>query len=294
MKKKKKVKQTRGGPMHIQSHYLMNGVIVGLIALAQFGCGGDQDKTPNPAKRPERAQSKVQPDASGPEQARKPDFVVSAPDFAREFLANSDKATAKYKDKVIEVEGEVRDVFCQSGGGDALIRLAGVVEPESQGSLMGVWGHAPPKQLRRAFELSRKQKVKLTGIFSDQISSYVMLDKCTFEEISKSEIIKVTAEEIAKEFSKDALEAEKKYADKDILVTGKVESLKTDGNEKVTLRESDKIRVSVYVFYKDTSYLRVGQATRLRCNSISNPIVGGANLQAGEVIIHDGGIAGTK
>src|SRR5262249_17836414 len=89
------------------------------------------------------------------------------------------------------------------------------------------------------------QEVVVTGRITDVSAAAVTMTDCTFEEQTRANTTRLTAEATSKQYASDKEEAAKKYQDKELIVRGTVEDLVAkNGLFSVKLAGADKVRVA--------------------------------------------------
>lgn len=125
----------------------------------------------------------------------------------------------------------------------------------------------------KAALLGQGQKVKVVGQVMAVSSSFggVTLDLCTFTELSPNPAPKVTAEQLAGDFSKDKAAAEKKYLTekgypKGVIVDGTVADLEKNKNGFyiVKLAGQDGVTVNCTVSQKTFEGLKKGDKVTMK------------------------------
>lgn len=156
--------------------------------------------------------------------ALKPDFTMTAVDFAQAFRENEETANKKYTGKVIEITGVLLTGdasvarFGQEGKlGVVLDGLGGRLNIPIQAS-----DHA------RVYRLSREQKLKVVAPYQTNFGAIISFEMGTLTEIEKSKAIEISSENLVKEYLKDSLDADGKFRDKTVLITGEVIDLQKD------------------------------------------------------------------
>ena len=119
------------------------------------------------------------------------DFVVTAESITQEQVADINAYKAKYKNKILEVTGEVSSVAVDK------IYLKGIPNPKINW-FKTVNCEIPTKDWDRSHLLAPGQKVKFTGKTEAFFTEFVELSFCSFVELESVKLPKVSAEEIAK------------------------------------------------------------------------------------------------
>jgi hypothetical protein len=176
-----------------------------------------------------------------------PEFKMTAAELAADWVKDEKAAEAKYKDKVIEVTGEVQHV------GPTLdqIMLKGVKKDPKDALAFDIRLGIPVEQWAQCARFSNGQKIKAVGkYFSKTSKYYITITDCKVTELEKSKTVIISAEDLAREFEKDAEAAEKKYKGPDnVVITGVVESLRKEKDDSVyaVLKGTGKTRVATQV-----------------------------------------------
>jgi internalin A len=200
------------------------------------------DKKPRPKPKVEDI-SKVEPD-----------FKLTADAFYKEYEADRAAATKKYKDKVIELSGEV-DGMGRNISGDSHITLK--VEKQLIGVMCVTADEQPWAKAVKG------QKVKIKGKWPE-FSVGAALIYCVFVETGEYKGIPITAAELAKEFAADGEATVKKYEGKILVLTGEVvaKEFNSAGAAGIELKSDNKVKVkcSFTATEKDvTKPIKVGQ-----------------------------------
>jgi hypothetical protein len=151
--------------------------------------------------------------------AKDPEIKTTAEAMAKEVIADEKAAAAKYKDKVVEVEGKV---FAANRiiGNNRQITLVGAKKKPTD--VLGVDVACIPAaaNLDQAWSLGRGQKVKVVGQVVAVSAGFggITLDRCSVTEVDKSPTPTVTADALVGEFAKDPEAAKKKYTESDFVM----------------------------------------------------------------------------
>jgi hypothetical protein len=223
-----------------------------VLALLSLGCGGGS-----------------QP---GKGQPGKADFALSVDEFTREFHRDENAAIRKYQGKVVELTGEVDRVGTQDAGASAVVLMEGAKKQASDilGLVVGI--NLRPEDVRTGLRLSRKQKVKVTAAYHRFSPGFtVSLVNGSLEELSKSEVVTVSAADLAREFAQDSKRAAGKYGPKGLIVTGEVEEVVVEKSPHIAKLKGDgATRVSVALNGAER-LLQKGGTAALRCELDSLP-----------------------
>ena len=188
--------------------------------------------------------------------ATNPEIKTTAEAMAKEVIADEKAAEAKYKDKVVEVEGKVQYAN-KTLGNDRMISLAGAKKMPTDVVALNISCIPAVANLDKAWELGRGQKVKVVGKVVGISAGFlgVTLDRCSIAEVDKNPTAKITAEALTGEFAKDPDAAKKKFTEseyvmKELIVEGNVAGTETskDGNfHSINLAGKDGYTVSCTV-----------------------------------------------
>lgn len=254
-------------------------IIGGVLLLCCCGCGGvgaafygsilgalgigaavtkDLGKDLNKTKGPDGG--------GGVKPVSTPEFKVSSEELAKEFLKDEKAGEAKYKDKVIEVTGEVTAV------GPTLdqIMLKGAKKDAKDPVEFGIRLGVPEGQQAQAARFSKGQKIKAVGKYlSVMKGGWLTITDCTLTEIDKSKTVVISADDLATEFDKNPAAAEKKFKGPDIIITGIVENIRTepDAGKVAVLKGSGKTRVVANVGNFGGPEVAKGHTLEIRANT---------------------------
>jgi hypothetical protein len=235
-------------------------VLGGVAAVLSLGCsGGGSGPGSGPGGKGDKG------DGGAKAQPRKADFSLTAEELTREFFTNEKEAAKKYQGKVVEVTGEVAAVQSKDRGKYVIVQLKGAKKNEKDlvGTLVQVG--LLPEFHKTGVQLSRKQKVKLTGEYELGLGFLVNVTRGSLEELSKSDLVSTTASELAGEFAKDAKAAAAKYEDRELIVAGEVEDVTKKGDfHYARLKGDGKLGVSVILGPEEAAVMKKGQQARVR------------------------------
>lgn len=88
--------------------------------------------------------------------ASKPDYEVSAKDIIDDFSQNEAGANQKYLDKIIQIEGKIKDI--NTTDGNTVITLS------SENSPKNILCTMEPSENKKTFGLKNGQKITIKGI----------------------------------------------------------------------------------------------------------------------------------
>ncbi|HJZ92889.1 MAG TPA: leucine-rich repeat domain-containing protein [Gemmataceae bacterium] len=187
-----------------------------------------------------------------------PDFQLTADELFKEYKADRGAAEKKYRGKVIELSGVV-DGMGSNISDDSYLSLK--VDKELIGVMCftaddAPWNVAVPGQ-----------KVKIKGKWPE-FSVSAALVASVLTETGPSPAVRLTADELAKEYKADREAAEKKYKEQYLIVTGEVidRELNSVGAASVQLKAAGEVKVkcSFTAFAKSQAKaLKVGQTVTL-------------------------------
>jgi hypothetical protein len=223
--------------------------------------GASEDKSP-----PRAGKTKAGNDPP----AKNPEFKTTAEALVKEFLAGDKAALAKYKNKVVEIDGSV--LFANQIIGADRITLTGAKKNPTDIASVDVSCILSSAGLEKAWWLGRGQKVKVVGKVVDYTSTFgVFLGHCTVAEAGANPTPKVTAEALVEEFVNNPEAAEKKYTEseyvkKEVIVEGIVHATeaRSDGFYFVILAGKDGSTVSFTVDKNATEELKKGDKVTLK------------------------------
>jgi hypothetical protein len=187
-----------------------------------------------------------------------PAFRLTAEEFHKEYEAGKNAAATKYAGKVIELAGEVAGVN-RNIGGESSVTLK--VEKD----LLGVWcGTADEEPWTKVLP---GQKIKIKGKWPE-FPVRAALVHCVFVETGEYLGVRVTAEELAAEYTADRDGTAKKYDKKYLVMTGEVLSkeFNSAGAAGIVLKSGNKVKVtcSFTAFENEqTKRIKVGQRIKV-------------------------------
>jgi len=270
------------------SRYIFSVISAGFFSfllLLSSGCGGGdkEKKGPGPIVDKGKDGDKDKNGDKGTEN-RKPDFTLTADEIVKELTKDEKAGQQKFSGKLVEITGEVDSVQVTN-------------EPWARVWLKGSGKHpaifcvVSTDQVPKASQLSRKQKVKLTGTAGEKLGTYSDLDKCSLIELDKSNVIRITSEDFAKEFTADKKAAMSKYTDKDLIITGLLEEVLSDdkGTNFLKVKGDGKSRLSFKQIHDPTPFFKKGQTATLRLELNGSP-----GYEKNEIMMHSCEIIGAK
>lgn len=190
----------------------------------------------------------------------KADFTLTAEAFHKEVVADQAAAAKKYKDKVIELTGEV-DGASRNISGDAFITLK--VEKQLIGVMCAT---ADPYPWAKAV---KGQKITIKGRWPEFAFSAAIIN-CAFVETGEYQGIAKTADELAKEWAKDSEAVVKNYEKKHIILSGEVAAKEFNSAGAATItfktdeKEKAKVKCSFTAFDKDAvKRMKIGEKIKV-------------------------------
>lgn len=209
-----------------------------------------------------------QPGAAGPSGSQQPvthagekkaEFTLAAVDLVKEFIADEKAATAKYKDKIVEVEGVVNTANQELHKGS--FSLTGAKKTPTDIAQLLVFCNPVPSQQPRMPWLAKGQKVRVRGQLTANSLALRLLN-CQFWELEPPSTPKLTAVQLTEEYAKDEAAAKEKYYDKEIIVEGTVVDLEKTKNDFFLIKlagAKPDLRVSCTVDEREFNAVKKGQ-----------------------------------
>jgi hypothetical protein len=143
-----------------------------------------------------------------------PPTEVKAEDLAKEFNDNLDVAHAKYMDKLLIVEGKLRDIDAGPGDDEITARLEGTPGAGTQIRCV-----IPARVAREVWNTSRGQTIKFQGRYRSASPSFIDLADGQFQTRGPDPGVTVSAPQLLLEYARGDRAADMKYKDKAITVT---------------------------------------------------------------------------
>jgi hypothetical protein len=155
----------------------------------------------------------------------KPDFTVTAEEFAKEFNADSAAFERKYVGKTVEVTGSVRARTAH------LLRvvLFGAKKKPTDAVDIGVSCEVPAKLDEQLRGLAREQQLTVRG--KCVRANYPKLTECEFVKVGPSPALPMTVSGLVGEFKKDFRVARKAYDNKAVVARVEVLAAKNANGE---------------------------------------------------------------
>jgi hypothetical protein len=153
-------------------------------------------------------------------------YVVTADDLFKEYQQDKKAAAAKYANQVVEISGVVM-VLDQDYSGRPYVALSAPEKPYQVGTRCYTTDQQPWAKLAPG------QKVTLKGRWPPQGSflwNHVALNNCVVTGVGPNPAIKMSTQQLVKEFLADTGSAKRKYDDKWVILNGKVAGKRRDKN----------------------------------------------------------------
>ena len=196
---------------------------------------------------------------------KEPAVEVTGEELSRAYGENTATADAKYKGKVVFVEGALADIEL-SPDGTMFARLSRAPD----GGLtvrVNVW----PADMNRVFACSRVQSIKFKGRCNGLVDGFVDVTNGMFEIAGPDPSFPVTAARLLSDYSADQSSAEERYRDKQLLMDAVIDSLAPDAVYLIAAGKAKfelKIKMAVSPeFRKQFDGLRRGALIRVRGES---------------------------
>jgi hypothetical protein len=165
----------------------------------------------------------------------------------------------------VELTGQVSEVVGSHGASKVIVLLVGAKKDPKDPVGTYPTCYLLPAYCTRGLYLSPGQAVKVTGEVKFVDSSSMFLANCTLEELGKSEILQIRAEDLVKEITKDGKAAKLKYEDQSMIVSGQLDGWTEEPLLALAKLKGDgKVRVSVTLGRDELPYLKKGRTVRLR------------------------------
>src|SRR5262245_39790247 len=177
---------------------LLCSLLTILCTLLSVGCGGSKDgKGDGKAPGSDQKAGKGNGQAIPPGAPGKPDYILTAEELTKEFLNNEGAASKKYRQKALEITGEVRNVGSREG--HAMVSLQGARKGDEDRIGTFVMVRLLPEFKEKGLHLARKQKVKITCNYESGNALFILGADGSLEEVSKSDIIVISAADLVQE-----------------------------------------------------------------------------------------------
>jgi hypothetical protein len=157
---------------------------------------------------------------------------VGSEQLAKEYVTDRKAADAKYKNKLLQVQGTVVSVekrtvvIKEKILTTNWINLSGYkMKPTESPTDRAVRCAARPQLSDKVFLLSKGQMVQVTGKCTSGGTLGAYLEDCDFKELGPSSVITISAEALTKEFAAvgtNDFSVHKKYNNKELIVEGTV------------------------------------------------------------------------
>jgi hypothetical protein len=222
---------------------------------------------PNPVEEKDAIRKPAQPPQK--RKNRKADFSLSAVEFTKEFIDDKQAADAKYKDKIIELEGIVYAAQrAQNYHGNTMVWLYGSeIDPKERiPRRVDVHCLLTPEQSPKGLLLTQDQKARVKAKFSDsgggKVSGGVFLVEGELAELGPANLVRVSAEQLAKEYEREGEKAGEKYEGHEIAVAGVVKEARDVGAKDPALVVFDgtgAVTIECPIVPHELSMCRVGK-----------------------------------
>jgi hypothetical protein len=162
-----------------------------------------------------------------PDMGPKADLKVNADALAREYADDKAKADARYKGKVVEVEGALKRIVFHALGSPTVVAGEFEINP-NQFKSIAVRAAFEPKSVEAVAGLTTGQKFTFVGKCNGAAGDTVDFLDCTFVKAGEDPAVKVSAAELTKAYAEDRQKADARFKDKQVAVEGVVVELKKD------------------------------------------------------------------
>lgn len=206
-----------------------------VLVIALAGCGGKDDKLPEPAKSPSppvpapKAESPPKTETP-PTPQSKAEHVLTAAAFNESIKKDKKAAASKFKGKLIEITGTVRTRGDESGRGFELLledNLAFYFLKENV-----------------AAKVLPGQAVRILGVF-DKSGVDGSFEECELLDAKPYEPVRLTADELGAQVKADSDAAVAKLKGKGLVMTGAVKSKDPRGDLRLLLTLANKDGVKI-------------------------------------------------
>jgi hypothetical protein len=145
-----------------------------------------------------------------------PPVEVTAEELAKAYKDDPAAADAKYKGRLVAVEGKLHDIMIT---GDVMVLLAGL--PPEPGQPLGTKVRCLPTKAeeRRVWNASRGQTIKLKGKCAGMSGPFIDVMDCKVERMGSDPAVQLRASALVLEHAKDADGTDRKYQDKAVTLT---------------------------------------------------------------------------
>lgn len=190
----------------------------------------------------------------------KPEISIDAENLSRELIKDFAATAKKYKGKAVEITGEVANIVAYDESRTIHVLLKGAKAQATDRDFEHITIVLLPQYSAMGAMLSTSQKVKVVGKANDAGNAlfYAFVD-CSLTEITKSDVVAVSAADLAKEFTQNAGEAARKYDGKELMLSGTVRAVAGDGPYPTELEGDGKTVIATA-----NRNLKVGQIVRMR------------------------------
>ncbi|MDB5310380.1 MAG: hypothetical protein JWO38_4582 [Gemmataceae bacterium] len=157
------------------------------------------------------------------------DFKMTSEELQKE-CKDRKAAEAKYKGKIIELSGTVEEAKAGYDGKRGIIFLSST-DPKS----LGIGGMCLIDDPNPHGKFAKGQTIKVKGKFTG-VAIGPTLEACTVLEKGPDTAVRITSEELAKDYTADRAATEKKCDKRTLVITGEVAVINTD-DKKVEFLE---------------------------------------------------------
>lgn len=241
---------------------IVNALVAGIAMLLLFqlaGCQKEQAKQPGPGPGDNPAQFDP-PAPTMPDLAKaKTDFSMDVQAWYDEWKKDKEAAEKKYKDKVVELSGEVLNL------GDDPYGRVGYIYLKIKGDYIGV--RCAAEDTQPWTKISPGSKVKLKGTPA-QFSAFTGdLYPVVIVEAGANPAIVISAADLAKECSANKDAATEKYKEKWLMIEGEIAGVEPNksGGIDVFVKGDEKLRLECATDKEQIGSLKAGQPFKALC-----------------------------
>lgn len=193
---------------------MRNALVLPVLLCLVLGCAKEKASEQDPQKSTEAPGATGAGTVTPKETAF--DYKLTAAEFEKEYKADSKATSAKYDGKTLEMSGVIKQVQPNYYANGTTIVFAAA---EQFGNTMQCTtkGFIPPGTLGKGQTVRVRGKAKST-----------LLMECVVLDKGPETVVRVTAEQIAKDQTADPGKAQEKYDNKTLVVKGEVSAVKPD------------------------------------------------------------------
>jgi hypothetical protein len=212
---------------------------------------------------------------SDDDSSRKPTVKIGAEKLLKEVLANPKAAAAKYEGKVIAVSGPALMTTYHAqqlhDGKNQLSIIAGQKTPKDVGFNLFVEGELAPGLAAKAWMLALGQKIEMIGKVTSVKEDRVTMEDCTYRELEKITLPRITAKNLVAAYLKDPRRADATYGSgnksKQMFLTGVIREILGGDVRTLVLEPPGKLNVHVNaVSSKEAEGLKKGDTVTLKAD----------------------------